>query len=177
MRSFFKPDFLSKLQAFYRTWVGKNYPGWRQWIFVALVISFGYCAASGFFFAIFVPRGMYGILLLFHVMAGGLFAISLAAALILRAGAFRPGAGDSESAKCGFYPGLKNLSKKAILTFLFWMSAAAEFGIVVTAFALMMPFFHDRAQLPLVEFHRYSALAALLLVMAYFDLGILPRKD
>ena len=176
MRSFFKPGFLIKVQTFYRTWVGQNYPGWRKWIFVALVVSFGYCAASGFFFAVFVPRGMFGIPLLCHVMAGGLFAVSLAAALILRAGAFRPDAGEPGSGKGEFCPVLKNLSKKGILITLFWMSAAAGLCLIVTALASMLPYFHYRAQMPLLEFHRYGALAALLLVMAYFDFGMLPRR-
>jgi hypothetical protein len=176
MRSFFKPGFPIKVQAFYRTWVGKNYPGWRQWIFVALVVSFSYCAASGFFFAVFVPRGMFGILLLGHVMAGGLFAVSLATALLLRAGAFRPDAGDPGSEKCDFCPVLKNLPKKEILTALFWMFAAAGLCLIVTALASMLPYFHYRTQMPLLEFHRYGALAALLSVMAYFDFGMLPRR-
>jgi hypothetical protein len=176
MRSFFKPGFLIKVQVFYRTWVGQNYPGWRQWVFAALVVSFGYCAASGFFFAVFVPRGMFGIPLLGHVMAGGLFAVSLAAALILRAGAFRPDASEPEPEKCEFCPVLKNLPKRAILTALFWMFAAAGLCLTVTALASMLPYFHYRAQMPLLEFHRYGALAALLLVMAYFDFGMLPRR-
>lgn len=163
VRSFFKPGFPIKAQTLYRTWVGKNYPGWRQWVFAALVLSFGYCSASGFFFAIFVPRGMFGVPLLCHVMAGGLFAVSLAATLILRAGAFRPDAGD---------PG----SEKWALTALFWMSAAAGLCLIVTALASMLPYFHYRAQMPLLEFHRYGALAALLLVVAYFDFGMLPRR-
>jgi len=176
MRSFFKPGFLIRVQGSYRTWVGMNYPGWRQWVFAALVVSFGYCAASGFFFAIFVPRGMFGVPLLGHVMAGGLFAVSLAAALILRAGAFRPDAVDPRPEKCDFCPALKNLPKKGILTALFWMSAAAGLCLIVTALASMLPYFHYRAQMPLLEFHRYGALADLLLVMAYFDFGMLPRK-
>jgi hypothetical protein len=176
VRSFFKPGFPIKVQVFYRTWVGQNYPGWRQWVFAALVVSFGYCAASGFFFAVFVPRGMFGIPLLGHVMSGGLFAVSLAAALILRAGAFRPDAGEPEHEKCEFYPVLNNLPKRAILTALFWMFAAAGLCLTVTALASMLPYFHYRAQMPLLEFHRYGALAALLLVMAYFDFGMLPRR-
>jgi hypothetical protein len=176
IRSFFKPGFLIKVQVFYRTWVGQNYPGWRQWVFAALVVSFGYCAASGFFFAVFVPRGMFGIPLLGHVMSGGLFAVSLAAALILRAGAFRPDAGEPEHEKCEFCPVLNNLPKRAILTALFWMFAAAGLCLIVTALASMLPYFHYRAQMPLLEFHRYGALADLLLVMAYFDFGVLPRR-
>jgi hypothetical protein len=176
MRSVFTPSFLIKVQAFYRTWVGQNYPGWRQWVFAALIVSFGYCAASGFFFAVFVPRGMFGIPLLCHVMAGGLFAVSLAAALILRAGAFRPDGGDPTPEKCDFWPALKNLPKRGILATLFWMSAAAGLCLILTALAAMLPYFHYRAQMPLLVFHRYGALVDLLLVMAYFDFGMLPRR-
>ena len=177
MRSFIKPGFLIRVAGFYRTWVGMNYPGWRQWVFAALVVSFGYCAASGFFFAIFVPRGMFGVPLLGHVMAGWLFGVSLAMALILRAGAFRPGSGDPGSEKCDFCPVLKNVPRQGILTTLFWMFAAAGLCLVVTALASMLPYFPFRAQTPLLEFHRYGALAALLFIMVYFDFGMLPRKD
>ncbi len=176
IRTFFEPGFLIKVRAFYRTWVGQAYPGWRQWIFAALVVSFGYCAASGFFFALFVPGGMFGIPLLCHVMAGGLFALSLAASLILRAGAFRPGADDPKPEKCDFYPPLKDLTKKEILTTLFWMSAAAGLCLIVTALASMLSYFHYRAQMPLLDFHRYGALVDLLLVMIYLDLGVFPRR-
>jgi hypothetical protein len=56
------------------------------------------------------------------------------------------------------------------------MFAAAGLCLTVTALASMLPYFHYRAQMPLLEFHRYGALAALLLVMAYFDFGMLPRR-
>jgi hypothetical protein len=56
------------------------------------------------------------------------------------------------------------------------MFAAAGLCLTVTALASMLPYFHYRAQMPILEFHRYGALAALLLVMAYFDFGMLPRR-
>jgi hypothetical protein len=161
--------------ALYKTRVIHRYPGWRQWVFVALATSFGFCAATGFFFAVFVPRGMFGIPLLCHVMAGGLFAVSLAALLLLRAGAYRPDDGPGVE-MCDPCPVLKNVPMTYVLTGLFWAFAAAGFVLVVTALLSMLPYLHFGAQIPLLEAHRYGALAALLAAVVFFDRGILPRR-
>jgi hypothetical protein len=175
VRAIFDSGTPAKALTLYKTWVLRRYPGWRQWIFVALVTSFGFCAASGFFFAIFVPRGMFGIPLLCHVMAGGLFAVGLAALLLLRAGAYRPDDGPGVE-KCDLCPILKNVPMTYVLTGLFWAFAAAGFVLVVTALLSMLPYLHFAAQIPLLETHRYGALAALLAALVFFDFGILPRR-
>ena len=67
-----------------RAWWGyvKGLPLWREpvlekWLYVCFYGSFLYLAASGFFFAIFIPRGLFGYPLVGHVMAGALFAVCL----------------------------------------------------------------------------------------------------
>jgi hypothetical protein len=174
-RVLFNPGTPAKALALYKTWVVLRYPGWRQWIFVALATSFGFCAVSGFFFVIFVPRGMFGIPLLCHVMAGGLFAVSLAVLLLLRAGAYRPDDGPGAE-KCDRCPILKNVPMTYVLTGLFWAFAAAGFALVITALLSMLPYLHFGAQIPLLEAHRYGALTALLAAVAFFDFDILPRR-
>ncbi len=56
-RALFDSGAPAKMLALYKTWVLRRYAGWRQWIFVALATSFGFCAASGFLFAVFRPSG------------------------------------------------------------------------------------------------------------------------
>jgi hypothetical protein len=175
LRGLFDGDFPGRAWTFTKSWLAVNYPGWRQWIFWALAASFGFCAATGFAFAVFTKRGMYGLPLLAHVMAGALFAVSLTAALLLRARAFRPD-GDPGLETCDFCPLLKTLPKKLVLTVFFWGFAAAGLALIVTALASMLPYFYFRAQFPLLEFHRYGALAAVLAAAALFDFGMLPRR-
>ncbi len=177
VRSLLKAGTPAKALALYNDWVVRRYPGWRQWIFAAFAASFGFCAASGFFFAAFVPRGMFGIPLLCHVMAGGLFAVSLAAVLLLRAGSYRPDAEPGAGDPCVTCPVLKSVPLGRLLTGLFWILAAAGFVLVVTALLSMLPYLHFGAQIPLLETHKYAALAALLAAIVFFDLGILPRRD
>ena len=175
VRGLFMGDFPGRAWTFMKTWLALNYAGWRQWVFWALAASFGFCVATGFAFALFTTRGMYGLPLLAHVMAGGLFAVSLAAALLLRARAYRPDA-DPGPETCDFCPIMKTLPRKLILTVLFWIFAAAGLCLIITALASMLPYFYFRAQFPLLDLHRYGALAALLAAAALFDFGILPRR-
>ena len=150
----------AKARALYETWVLDRYPGWKQGIFAAFAVSFGFCAASGLVFAAFVHRGIFGVPLLLHVMSGGLFAVSFAALLLLRAGAYRPDAGPAPGGRVS----------------LFWLLAAAGLVLVVTALAAMLPLFPFRAQFLLLDIHRYAALAALLAAIVFFDIDILPRR-
>ncbi|MGB8959988.1 MAG: hypothetical protein WCC00_13345, partial [Candidatus Aminicenantales bacterium] len=60
----------------------KGLPLWREpvlekWLDIGFYGSFLYLAASGFFFGIFIPRGLFGYPLVGHVMAGALFAVCL----------------------------------------------------------------------------------------------------
>jgi hypothetical protein len=175
VRALFDPGTRAKATGLYKSWVLRRYPGWRQWVFVALAASFALCAASGIFFAVFVPRGMFGFFLLGHVCAGGLFAVSLAALLLLRAGAYRPDDAPG-TGRCDFCPVLKNVPTTYVLTGLFWAFAAAGFILVVTALLSMIPYLHFGAQIPLLDAHKYGALAALLAAVVFFDLDILPRR-
>jgi len=174
-RGLFGPGFPGRARVFVRNWMSVNYPGWKQWVFWALAASFAFCAGTGFFFAFFFKNGMFGFVLLGHVMAGALFAVGLPVALLLRARAYRPDAGPGNES-LELRPLVKTLPKKPVLTILFWAFAAAGLCLIVTALASMLPYFYFRAQFPLLDFHRYGALVAVLAAAALFDLGIIPRR-
>lgn len=176
IRALFEPGTAMKARSLYRGWVGARYPGWRQWVFAAMAASFALSAGTGLFFALFIPRGMFGLLLLGHVMSGGLFAVSLAAAMLLRAGAHRPDAEAAPDDVCAACPVLKSVPRSRLVAALFWAFAASGFVLIVTALLSMLPYLRFGAQAPLLEAHRYGALAALLSSILFFDLDILPRR-
>jgi|GEM_PF-393065 hypothetical protein len=165
---------LSRAWAVLKAWAADHYPGPLGWVFAGLVISFLYQAASGFFFALFVPRGMFGLPLLAHVGSGGLFALSLAAVMFWRARDYGPG----KTAKASFSgfacPVFKNLSRSEFSKMAFWALAFFGFIQVATALGSMLPVFTFRTQVAIIRLHRYSALALLLSVILFADLVFLP---
>jgi hypothetical protein len=146
-----------------------------RWAFICLTASFTYLAASGFVFAVFVPRGLFGILLLLHVVAGGIFAVSLAAFLIFRAKEHAAvfdltGAGSSSQNSL-----LKNPPRHLLRSVLFWVFVLAGLALTVTALGSMLPYFSFDTQVGLVEIHRYSALISVLAAIASLDLAFSPK--
>jgi len=140
-----------------------------RWVAIGLAGSFAYLAASGLAFALFTTRGMYGLVLLVHVVAGGLFAACLAAFLVLRAN-------DNVAGPEGFvidrfalrkFP--RALPPELLRPVLFWIFIAAGLALAVTALGSMLRFFSFDAQTALIETHRWSALAATLAAMAFYD--------
>jgi hypothetical protein len=151
-------------------------PPLLRWVFVALSASLIYLAASGFAFAVFSPRGLFGIPLLFHVVAGGIFAVSLAADVIVRAKEY---SSIIEAFTSGGRPMaylISLFSRRLRQSVLYWAFIIASLVVASTALSSMLPFFSFRTQLGLVETHRWSALAAALAAMAFFD-SVLPRKE
>jgi hypothetical protein len=135
-----------------------------------------YLAASGFAFAIFSPRALFGIPLVVHVVAGGIFALCLAADVILRAKEYSSliDIFTSGGRPLGYLVGL--ISRPLRQSLLYWVFVIAGLALVLTALLSMLPYFSYRTQLGLVETHRWSALAAALSGMAFFD-SVLPRKQ
>jgi len=173
-----KPQSLTRLVKVVEAWLKLRYPGWRIWIWAGLVLSFAYNAASGLGYAVFVPRGLWGVPLLLHVMAGGLFAVSLAAVVIMRARhyGFEPSKGKAE-VQCLICPVVKLIPLPLARAIAFWVFVTA--GLVLTATALfsMLPWFVYTAQLTFIGVHRYAALAAALAAMAFVDLDLIPRRN
>jgi hypothetical protein len=144
-------------------------------VFIALSTSLIYLAVSGFAFAIFSPRGLFGIPLVLHVVAGGVFALSLAANTLFRAKEYTSiiEVFTSGGRPMAYLLGL--FSRPLRQSVLYWVSVMAGLALVVTALFSMLPQFSFRTQVGLVEVHRWSALVLVLVAMAFFD-SILPRK-
>jgi hypothetical protein len=151
-------------------------PPLLKWVFVGLSTSFIYLALSGFAFAIFSPRGLFGIPLFFHALAGGVFAVSLAADVIVRAKEYGSiiEVFTSGGRPMAYLVGL--FSRPLRQSLLYWVFVIAGLALVSTALFSMLPYFSFRTQLALVETHRWCALAAALSAMAFFD-SVLPHKE
>jgi hypothetical protein len=164
-----------RLQAVVKHWIDRSPLLWIKWVVAGVGLSFSYLALSGFAFAIFTTRGIFGLSLLIHVIAGGIFAVCLTIVLFFRAKKYAFLAEKAEP----LWPLTGTLSKiLARLPFrsiLFWLFILSGLFLEATALFSMLPYFSFKTQLWLVEAHRYSALAALLTAIVLLDTIILPR--
>jgi len=154
----FKASWAKRFREYWKKWIKHPYPGNVRWIFICLCLSFLYLAASGFLFALLFPRRMYGFPLMLHVSAGGVFAVSLALALVLRARSYV------------FPPEKEKTEKNSSFTrsrIYFWLFIVAGFLLIYTALVMMLPLFSLKVQIELFEVHRYSALIAVLAAAAF----------
>jgi hypothetical protein len=179
------PEILSKpAPAGWPAWV-KGFRLWRlplleRWLLVGLYGSFLYLAASGFFFAIFIGRGLYGFPLVLHVVAGALFAVCLTLAAFLRARrfTFNPGPlslpGDLDIVRRFKIPwGAQDWAKV-----FFWLFLVAGFSLAASALLPMLPWFPYKGQVILFGWHRWSALVSLVAAIAFADLELFrPRPE
>jgi hypothetical protein len=170
----FKLDTARKTWACFEDWSAKYYPGWIKWLFAAFILSFLYLAASGFFFAVFIARGIYGLPLVAHVSLGGLFAILLAALLLWRARDYRFDKQEEALFERFSCPIIKNVSKVLVRKLLFWAFAFCGLIIILTALLSMLPILPAEAQHTLILFHRYSALVSLLAAIVFVDITFIP---
>lgn len=171
----FRPESRQKVQDAYKNWTAIYPRSWMKWAVVGLVLSFLYLAASGFVFAIFSSRAIFGIPLLVHVISGGIFAVCLAAVLVFRAKehAFLA----EKIGPLEFSQGTLSriLSGPILQSILFWLFVVSGLFLVATALFSMLPYFSFRAQIVLADVHKYSALAALLTAIAFLDTALLPE--
>ncbi len=147
-----------------------------RWTAVGLAASFVYLAVSGLFFAVFTTRGMFGVTLLFHVVAGGLFAACLAAFAIFRA---KDNIAGPESFVIDRFTLRKfpsSVPPELFRPVLFWIFVAAGLMLAITALGSMLRFFSFDSQTGMIDVHRYSALASTLAAMAFFD-SVFLAKD
>ena len=145
-------------------------------VFSGLVWSSVFLALSGIGFALFSPRGLFGIFLLLHVIAGGIFALCLAIDVFLRAKEYTFALEVLARGRRSFRSFLDSFSGPFLRSLLFWGFVLSGFILVVTALYSMIPYFSFRTQLALVETHRWSALAAVLIAMTFLD-SVLPRPE
>jgi hypothetical protein len=171
----FRPSTWPPLQPVFKNWLNLYPLPWIRWVASGLVLSFSYLAASGFAFAVFTSRGIFGLPLLFHFIAGGIFAVCLTVVLFFRA---REHAFLSKKNGPPEFP-VDALSQVVsglpLLSILFWLFVISGLFLVATALLSMLPYFSFKTQMGLVETHRYSALVALLTVIVFLDTIFAPK--
>jgi hypothetical protein len=155
----------------------KALPSWRlpdleKWLFIGFYGSFAYLAASGFFFAIFVPRGLYGFPLVGHVMAGGLFAACLAVIVIFKGRNFISVPKPVNLSLALLDPRKMGITAARVKFAAFWLFVLAGFLLALTALLPMLPLLRTAGQRFMFEFHRYSALVSAVAAAVYVDLEL-----
>ncbi|MEE8604607.1 MAG: hypothetical protein V3S65_04480 [Candidatus Aminicenantaceae bacterium] len=164
---FVKTPWIERSKKIYRSWFIQRYPANQRWIYIGLTLSYCYLVLSGFIFALISVR-LFGLVLLFHVVLGGLFSVCLCLAVLLRARFYRWNVEDLAPANLKTKAG----KRKVWQIVLFWIFVASGLVLIVTALFQMLPQFSLRAQLIIFEVHRYAALEILLAGIAflYFSL-------
>ena len=150
----------------------KALPLWRlpvleKGLFICFYGSFLYLAASGFFFAVFVPRGLYGFPLIGHVAAGGLFAVCLMLVVVFKGRDFVTVREPLELSLSMFDPRRMGLTAAKVKHAAFWAFILAGFLLTLSSLLPMMPLLRTPGQKLMFELHRYSALASALAAMVY----------
>ncbi len=160
----------------YHRWVVLRHTKRERWITLCLGMSFCFLAASGFLFSLLSSQRLYGFILLLHVTVGGLFAVCLSLATILRAQHYRLDAENIKRDKDSQVIGRKSSFLISWPTLFFWASVASGLCLIITALASMLPYFTLNSQLDLFEVHRYSALVALLSAIAFGYFNLLDTR-
>jgi hypothetical protein len=153
----------------------KALPLWRlpdleKWLYIGFYGSFAYLAASGFFFAIFVPRGLYGFPLVGHVMAGGLFAACLAVIVIFKGRNFISVPRPVNLSLALLDPRKMGITAARVKFAAFWLFVLAGFLLALSALVPMIPLLPTAGQKLMFELHRYTALASALAAAVYVEL-------
>jgi hypothetical protein len=166
-----KVPWVERAKELYRNWIIQRYPPAQRWVFIGLALSVSYLTLSGFLFALLRVR-IFGLFLLLHVVLGGIFAVCLCLAVILRARYYVWDPEDFKGKK-----GILNLKTRLGVRMLwqiifFWTFVASGFMLILTALSQMLPSFSLRTQLVLFEVHRYAALGLLLSVIAFFYFSV-----
>jgi len=160
----------------------KTLPLWRlpvleKWLFIGFYGSFASLAASGFFFAVFIPRGLYGYPLIGHVTAGGLFAACLTLIVIFKGRNFVSVPKPVNLSLALLDPRKMGITAVRVRFAAFWLFVAAGFLLTLSALLPMLPLLRTAGQEFMFEFHRYSALVSVLAAMVFVGLEALgPRR-
>lgn len=170
-----KVPWIEQVKQLYQIWIIQRYPPAQRWIFICLVLSGIYLILSGFLFALSGVR-IFGFFLLLHVALGGLFAVCLCLAVVLRARYYVWDPEDFKGKK-----GALNLKTKSGVRMLwqiifFWAFVTSGFVLILAALSQMLPSFSLRTQLVLFEIHRYAALGLLLSGIAFFYFSVFEEE-
>jgi hypothetical protein len=167
-----------------RAWwaYAEGLPLWRKpvlekWLDIGLYGSFLYLAASGFFFAIFIPRGLFGYPLVVHVMTGGLFAVCLTIVVLFKGRHFISVPNPASLSLALLDIRKMGITPSRVRLWAFWLFAGAGFLLTLSALVPMLPLLPTGGQRFVFEFHRYSALvsAAAAIVFAGLELFAAER--
>jgi hypothetical protein len=158
----------------------KGLPLWREpvlekWLYICFYGSFLYLAASGFFFGLFIPRGLFGFPLVGHVMCGGLFAVCLAVVVLFKGRDFISVLKPASLSLSILDPRKMGITPVRVKLWAFWLFAAAGFLLTVSALLPMLPLLRTAGQKFMFEFHRYSALASAVAAMIFAGLELFER--
>ncbi len=140
----------TRLFLWAKTWAGQFYPGWRSWIFFSLILSFLFLVISGFLFALLVPRGLFGLPLLLHVVAGGIYAICLSMVVIWRARDYT-----------------LDVVLPILLKVMFWTFVVSGLGLIFTSLCSMISFLSMTFQIGMIQWHRLFAFVSLASVSVF----------
>jgi len=155
----------------------KALPLWREtvlekWLYICLFGSFIYLAASGFFFAVFVPRGLFGYPLVGHVMAGGLFAVCLVVFVLFKGRDFISVPKPAHLSLTLLDPRKMGITPARVRLWAFWLFVLAGFLLTLSALLPMLPLLRTSGQRFMFEFHRYSALCSALAAIVFAGLEL-----
>jgi len=145
----------TRLYEWTKTWAGQFYPGWRSWVFFGLILSFLFLAISGFLFFLLIPRGLYGLPLLLHVAAGGIFAVCLSMVVVWRAREYT-----------------LDVEQSLLLKIMFWMFVVSGLCLIVTSLGSMISFLSMKFQIGMIGWHRVSALVSLVSVSIFLQYSL-----
>lgn len=120
-------------------------PALEKGLYVSLYASFLYLAASGFFFAVFVPRGLYGYPLLGHVMAGGLFAVALTALVLFKGRDFVSVPKPALLSLALLDPRKMGITAARVKLWAFWLFVLAGSLLILSALLPMLPLLRTAA--------------------------------
>jgi len=151
-------------------------PAVEKWVFLVFYASFLYLAASGLLFAIFISRGLYGILLLLHVIVGGVFAASLTLIILVKGKDYLLSPRRFSLELQALDPRSWFISVAMLQRTLFWVFAAAGFLLILTALLSMLPWLATPGQRLVFNIHRYSALGSALAAIAFTDLALFNAR-
>ncbi|HDT14231.1 MAG TPA: hypothetical protein ENO03_07740 [Candidatus Aminicenantes bacterium] len=159
----------------------KGLPLWGEpvlakWLHVCLFGSFLYLAASGFVFAVVIPRGLFGFPLVGHVMAGGLFAVCLVITVLFEGRAFISVPKPAGLSLALLDPRRMGITPARVKLWAFWIFVLAGFLLTVSALLPMLPLLRTPGQKFMFEFHRYSALASVIAAMVFGGLELFSRS-
>ena len=155
----------------------KTLPLWREpalekWLFIGFYGSFLYLAASGFFFAVFIPRGLFGYPLVGHVMAGGLFAVCLVIIVLFKGRHFISVPKPAHLSLSLLDPRKMGITPARVKLWAFWLFVLAGFLLTLSALLPMLPLLRTGGQRFMFEFHRCSALASALAATVFAGLEL-----